>query len=260
MKRIIIVFAVIGLMLSLLSCEKSINEVIRETSAATETVIETEKAVGGTKICEVHNNTFHYFPQFAIIEYVGQEEFDEWARSTGNVHEADGCPYSDNTLYRCIRHFDIPREVLESAYLSEPTVYYNCVWNFDVLYSEDESAADQYYRNREKLDEVIKKRQGVIVVKSKLMAEKQEEWNEKYDAKKAPGVSESVIELAKNLEVPREMLERIADEAKVALGTSYDYDFDAIYDENGNVRDYDKSKAPLELDAEFCGIGDIYTE
>lgn len=257
-KRIILLGLSLVIFLSLLSCEKKYDKTYESTSDSyAEDTVSSEKAEsdhnprGGTSICQVHSLlSYHGYSQ-EMINLVGEENFNSWAEKTSVPDQKDGCLYPDGNILSFIRFFNIPRDELERVYYQSAT-YYGHVLNLDLLYSGDEKAVDEYYRNSS-IKDVEEKREQFLILKMAIRDSYNEEWVDLFgDSRITP--QKSVYEAVKAFGIDREKIESLVEENSNNNSPSYHYNFDVLFDESL------EGLPPIEQDAAFCGISDYITE
>ena len=232
-----------------------------------ETITSTEgkTGMGGTSgMCMVHDDFYHAFP-LALEDYIGEEEFLNWYDQEPIPDDNGACPYSNVTIYDCIHNFNIPREDLEEMYFSDPTIYNSRIWDFDLLYSDDKDAVDAFYQNREELKVIREKRRAFQHIKFAIFVKNESKWEDYFDTE-SPTPQTSMADIVKAFNVPRETLESYGAASADPGGTTYDYNYDAIYNADGSIRGtgitlFSADPEPtLAADAAFCGIDDYYLE
>ena len=287
MKKAIMIMTILSiLIISMSSCQKReipkqeqmdptetdiiTTEKAKETTAETEpleteTPTEGKTGMGGTSgMCTVHVQDYHGFP-FSLIDYVGEEAFYDWIDCTADQVEVNGCPSSKRTIYNFIHYFNIPREKAEELYISDSTIYCNLVMDFDLLYSDDAQAVDLYYRNKVELDQIAEKRRAFQHIKFAIFVKNESKWEDYFDTE-SPTPQTSMADIVKAFNVPRETLESYGAASADPGGTTYDYNYDAIYNADGSIRGtgvtlFSTDPEPaLAADAAFCGIDDYYLE
>ena len=214
--------------------------------------------IGGTAFCSVHAMSYHYFP-VSLIKYIGEDDFNEWAREAEREPvTSGGCPYPEENLYECIKQFSIPREELEKIYLTH-SVYRSCIWNMDLLYSDDMAELDAFYTELKANEEMIKeKRRSVIDLKTGIRERHKEEWEKALDDESFY----SVRTIALTLGLTREELEHEMEyyNMRKDKGLAYDYDLSVIYNDDGTFRETGEVKPETEYDAEFFGLENFFNE
>ncbi len=211
------------------------------------------------KICTVHVLGYHGFPDW-IINYAGKDDFNAWMEEIEDGEAVDGCPHPNVTMYDAIREFNVPREVFAENYYAID--YFDEVHNIDLLYGDDKSAADQFYRNEDELQAIVHKRQGLLDLKVSLFWRYNATWDDVIGHRNLNEVS--VEQIVNAFDVPRDILESLAERSEVS-GQMYDYNFDVIYSKDTEVvtpndADSDVVSAVFVADAAFCGVVDYDLE
>ena len=246
------------------------TEKAKETTAETEplemeTPTEGKTGMGGTSgMCTVHCDFYHAYP-FALIDYIGEEDFYNWNNQASIRSNTSDCPFPNSSIYDCIQYFNIPRGDLEEMYFSDPTIYNSRIWDFDLLYSDDKDAVDAFYRNRNELESIAEKRRAFQHIKFAIFVKNESKWEDYFDTE-SPTPQTSLADIVKAFNVPRETLESYGAASADPGGTTYDYNYDAIYNADGSIRGtgitlFSADPEPaLAADAAFCGIDDYYLE
>ena len=285
MKKISIILAMFMLIGILVSCDsKSTGSPANDSATATvtetaqpETVADTHNhdtndteelpAMGGTSVCQVHDISYHRFSDI-LIDYIGHDRFIEWVNSVNTPQYDSDCLYPGCTIYECIDFFNIPREDLEELYLTSPGQYYNSVWNFDLLYSDNDEIVDEFYKNIDELRTIEEKRFCLWMMKWDIEDDYADECEQIFgDTVSTPQVS--IADMVEALEIPREKLEAYAENSGPASNARYDYNFDLIYNSDGSIRQsasvysnnsVSQAEQSINEDMLFCGIDNFYTE
>ena len=217
------------------------------------------------KFCTVHCITYHSVPGI-LIDMIGEDAFYEWVTPLESVDtsgQVGDCPASWN-ICDVIEHFQISREDLEELYFTSSWLYCSDIWDFDLLYGDDERAADQFYRNVDELREISAKREALLYMKEDIYLDYQKEWEENFGTFSLASLQVSMVEIVRTFDIPRERLERYAEVNVVPDYTSYDYDFDLIYGQSAGIQSISQYEADpypvLACDAAFCGIDDYRLE
>ncbi len=208
--------------------------------------------MGGTDVCTVHPFfCYHWFPQ-TMIEIVGEDLFNEWMESAEKVTPTSDCRYPEANVYAFIRHFNIPRSEFEEQYYNS-SLYYSTLLNFDVLYDDDPVQADEYYRDLEYFNGVLKKREAFSCLKCLIRESNPDKWIETFGNDQI--TPQTSVKAAVNaFGLSREDIEHIIEESSKTIDAVYDYNIDALFD--GSM----DGLTPIEQDALFCGITDPMTE
>lgn len=220
--------------------------------------------LGGSNPCAVHNHIkYHSFPS-CIVEHVGQDAFNEWLSSLEEPEITDPstqCVSPDFSIYNFVKYFNIPREDLEQIYFSNTDAYYYAVWNIDLIYSGTEKEYDEYFTLPNDLDIVSTRRGFVRTIKFNIKREYAEQWEAAY-GKPIVVPNISIHELAYRFGITEAELRELSQVGSdyIKAGLVYDYDYSAIYNEDGSIKPLDESLSGIEQDALFCGIDDIYLE
>lgn len=118
------------------------------SSAAPETSL--PPASGGSGPCSIHNELYHSFPD-PWIAFVGSDAFYQWIEETSPSAEEKSecylngtCPYTKQNIYSFIHSMSYPKEVFIEQYNTDPWV--DLRYNIDLLYGDDPTAAEEYYR------------------------------------------------------------------------------------------------------------------
>ena len=207
---------------------------------------------GGTGMCKVHAESFHSYSQ-EMIALVGEDEFYEWTKEAEKGPLEDGCPFPDGNVYRYILHFNVSRSDLEEIYYNT-SLYYDSVLNFDVLYSGDDEAVDEFYRNVDELHIIEEKRRAFWELKSEPQwSDSGEKWFDTFgNYQVTPQTSiKAVVDV---YGLSREEVEAMIAKEAARKDYVYDYNIDALFD--GSM----DGLSPMEQDAQFCGITDPMTE
>lgn len=276
MKRIISLLTLVFCISLLFSCSHTYTpdethsdstatsvEITTDVTSNMETPTDTsdeDKPMGGTQICLIHGHEWHAFPS-VLTEYIGDEAFMEWFDSNKYINTKTECAYPDGSLYEVVREFNIPKEIFEELYYGEGGCYYTYVWNIDLIYSDDEKAADEYYRDKDRLSILASKKCSFGVMKGVLINDNIEKYKDEFKTDRLT-TRVSLHEIVILLDLPEEKLrtyDRSSDFEK-KNGLVYDYDYSAIYNEDGSIKPLDESLSGIEQDALFCGIDDIYLE
>ena len=142
-----------------------------------------------------------------------------------------------------------------------------------MLYSDDIEAIEAYYRDLEPRTATMIKQERYRNVKRFVLdnhIDIQEIWG-KEDAEKTEIEKEveyydkvSMFRLIQLFEVERPELEDAIERANQWIKSeySYDYQFDLIYNEDGTLKDFEiaPNKTVVELDAEFAGVENFFTD
>lgn len=266
------------LLTSLLSCADSSVEadssadnqtsaVTHDTSAESEQTTETaapessnraDGPIGGSAMCEVHDHTQYHFVPTDLIEFIGKDEFREWDKLVSAAESSDGCPFPDYNIYNLVHHFSIPRNVLSDAYYGIGGCYYTNVWDIETIYNGTFEEYDAFNRDTERMIATVQSRENVRRAKQSIKRDYADTWGEKFDFDGIYAML-SVHEIALAFDISEDALRNYfpIDQEKLAAGYSYDYDFSAIYDENGNIRPLNASLSGMQRDALFCRIDDF---
>lgn len=216
------------------------------------------EGMGGTDMCRVHSVGYHSYSS-GLINYIGEDEFLQWALEDEESSEGNGCTSYGHSVYDLIHDFNIPREDFEEIYYLYGN---NDVHNFDLLYGDDREAADAFYRNADELDEIYTKRSKLTHVKMEVYAAHKAEWEEAFGDARAKHIS--MQQIVNTLHIPRSELEEYIAETNRYDPTSYDYDLDALYGTGAaqlNSAGVANDPYPaLAADAVFCGIDDYTLE
>ena len=254
---ILIIVVVFVLMISCsrnVSIGKYDNNTASDTESCepSESVATNERPVGGSDTCKIHPFfCYHWFPQ-TMIEIVGEDLFNEWMESAEKVSPTSDCRYPEANVYAFIRHFDIPRSELEEQYYNS-SLYYSTLLNFDVLYDDDPAQADEYYRDLEYFNGVLKKREALSCLKYLIRESDPEKWIETFGNDQITP-QESVKMAVDTYGLARDDVEEIIRSSSKGQDLTYDYNVDALFD--GSM----DGLTPVEQDALFCGITDPMTE
>ena len=224
---------------------------------------------GGTRtLCTIHSRAAHSFTD-ALIKYVGEENFDEWIKDASMSPISDGCRNPEYTVYECIKYFNIPKEVFEEINLKECyNVFY---YDVDILYSGDDNAVEEFFRDKDTAQKVIDKRLAFNEIKLRIYNKYLESFKDIFGDTLHTEVT--LYDMVRELNVPRNLLEDYA--SKTTTGRSYAYLFDLLYLQpgesvklkNGKTVTYDDFNAMLEeakndpypvraADAIICGVED----
>lgn len=109
---------------------------------------------GGIIECE-HTISYHSI-SYTLIDYVGNEEFDKWTDSQN---------YESTNIVNFIRDFNIPKEVF-IEYYNETINYYTHDYDIDLIYSDDDEAIEEYFRDKEASEERLAKKSNLFELKS----------------------------------------------------------------------------------------------
>ena len=219
----------------------------------TNTVPVDPPAIGGSNLCTVHSvMSYHSYSQ-EMMALVGEDEFYEWVETAEKGPSVDGCPSPNANVYEFIKHFEISRSDLEEIYYNT-SLYYDSVLNFDVLYSGDDEAVDEFYRNVDELHIIEKKRRAFWELKSEPQwSDSGEKWFDTFgNYQVTPQTSiKTVVDV---YGLSREDVEALVAKEAARQDYVYDYNIDALFD--GSM----DGLTPMEQDALFCGITDPMTE
>ena len=211
---------------------------------------------GGEPICQVHAFGYHNInpePFFGILGVSG-EEFDEWAKSVFALSEdsSTDCPWCEEYNIRAmVKHFNIPREDFEEACRNMSVFIYNP----EVIYSDDPSDADMFYRNKDAIIADSEKYEKFERLKTALVDSYGQTDSDKLIVTFGPNRI-SILSLVERFDVERSFFE---DYFAVSTESdfNYEYDLDVIYDENGNIKEY-SGLSEYEIDALFCGVVEFF--
>lgn len=223
--------------------------------------IDNKENVGGYVACSIHHQDYHTIPG-ALIDYIGRERFYQWTEIDEGKEVIQGCK-DNKTIYDCIHYFEVPRSALEEVYTK---VWDAWVWNLDALCDDNKFVSDQFYRNVEQINSVHEKRAALAWVKFKIFKANYDEWTAIY-GDYVPGTEHSIEYLVELFDISRTDLEGYIAEA--GTENTYEYNLDVLYptiqqggsvgiNSVGNTDTSDMT--PIEKDALFCGIDDLYIE
>ena len=277
MKRIFTAILTVCMIMGLASCTsrqeptetEPETKVMTEAESKTETAAPQEKsddhgggsgAMGGTQICQVHDQTYHSVPQ-ALSIYVGQDRANEWFESHDEPElDETGCLYPKGTVYQFIHDFDIPREALEHAYY-EGMNWYSEIWDIDILLSEDAAAVDQLYRDVCGLQETHNERDALWVLKIDLKNANIDSVPMKLGDRNV--LLFSLHELVSKFNVTREELQEMAERHSQNEEGMHTFDFDSIYIADGTIKPVTPTASFAETitaDAGICTVTGIAAE
>lgn len=275
MKTFLKVLLLILILSLLASCsDATSSDTVTNTAESTEapsgeatenTEIADENAgIGGTQFCRIHHIDFHSTP-LNVINYIGRERFDEWCIPNSVPAEVadlnSECLYPNYHIYSLVKYFDISREELEELYFGSIGAYYHSVWNIELIYSGTAEEYAKYFLDRPELTEVATRRGFVRTIKLNIRREYAEQWEAAY-GKSIVVPNISIHELAYRFGITEAELRELSQVGSdyIKAGLVYDYDYSAIYNEDGSIKPLDESLSGIEQDALFCGIDDIYLE
>ncbi|MCI8331853.1 MAG: hypothetical protein HFE78_03420 [Clostridiales bacterium] len=222
---------------------------------------ETQAPTGGTRFCPVHYYTYHQFAG-ELIDELG-EDFYTWVNAEPEEKIESDCLHPSHNVKGFIDYFQIPREKFEEVC----NRHWNGVHNIDLLYSDDLEAIEAYYRDVEKREETEGKKRIFDFAKNSIIVKNvdvEQIWETGTEEENRRATSEwvSIFELVEEYDVSRAELEQYLKESakRHEEPATYDYQFDVVYNEDGSVKPYDKTKPVVELDAMFCGVDNLFTD
>lgn len=288
MKKLIIVFFILVLTFTLVSCTKvpadkpliddtenytpvDIDEALTQDSKDTSTdntatntnpadnsppnIAENNNSEnGGTGICTVHSDAYHGCP-YELIEYAGAEEFYEWVEGIEKESEGyddRGC-MSELDIYEFIHKFEIPKDVFIKWY-NESNYFYYRDYDIDLLFDGSAEENEEYYRNhKEREENIMNPRTMFDSLKDYIRTTRQKELKEILGEKY--GSDMSIAEMIYLLDISKDELISIIAEgkSKVPYAKSYDYDLDLIYGQREEVEALIKEHSAFYMDQLFCG-------
>ncbi len=233
-----------------------------------------EVGIGGPGIlCAVHDFGFHDFAK-SFIDLVGQEAFMDWAEQTNKAEPENGCDLPEQSIYTMIHDFGISRDDFEQAYYSGG---YSHPYDLDILFGDDYSAVDAYFRDTERLQTIRDKRRALWDLKVFILLDHETELTELYPDR-TQVQKWSLIELVQAFDISRQDLERYMDQANQTVNNvHYTYNMDLIYQPEESpqiakilayrqageqtMQSQPPDPYPVRaLDAAVCGIDDYETE
>lgn len=266
MKQLFVIALCICILFGILtSCDSEINST-KPTGESKST--EDLSPIGGSQHCEVHYEQYHQILS-ELTDSLDPQEITNWSEKVIAEYEGTDCFERGINIKSFIDYFQIPREAFEE--------YCNGRWstvhNIDLLYSDDIEAIEAYYRDLEPRTATMIKQERYRNVKRFVLdnhIDIQEIWG-KEDAEKTEIEKEveyydkvSMFRLIQLFEVERPELEDAIERANQWIKSeySYDYQFDLIYNEDGTLKDFEiaPNKTVVELDAEFAGVENFFTD
>lgn len=257
-------FLTLSMLLSCADPSATAQTSVSTTDASSESEQTTEAAdvesssradgpIGGSSMCEVHDHTQYHFVPTDLIKYIGKDEFRAWDELVSASEASDGCPTPDYNIYNLVHHFNIPRDILTDAYYGIGGCYYTTVWDIDTIYNGTSDEYDTLNRDTERAFATVECRNNVRRAKQSIKRDYADAWSEKFDYDGIYAML-SVHELALAFDISEDALRNYfpIDDEKLDAGYSYDYDFSAIYDENGSLRPLDTSLSGMQRDSLFC--------
>ncbi|MCI8332348.1 MAG: hypothetical protein HFE78_05950 [Clostridiales bacterium] len=272
MKKIWIL--ILGICLLLGTCTSCKQEGQQTEPSPTSDNSEPSAVTGGVQHCEVHDEQYHEFLS-GLTDPLDPGEFEKWsdaALEASQEVESD-CPYSKRNMKTFIDYFQIPRETFEE--------YCNSRWsslhNIDLLYSDDMETIETYYRDVEKRQITRLKQENLRFIKTHIINNHTDEQHmaDKSEEEKAAILKEveplpdvvSTLRLIQLFQVEKAELDDIIKEAYEWFyvpdhNYQYDYQFDLAYNEDGTLKDFtiDPDKTVVELDAQFAGVDNFFTD
>lgn len=206
------------------------KSIINDTSKTTDTEVlsnNTNKidfGGGENSICSIHNFAYHWYDS-ALISYIGEDRFTNWAKSISTEDVQEGC-ISSNNIYKCIEHFDIPNEIIIELYQND---YLNNDWDMEALLARNEKAFEEsalqkatleYHNNvYKKLESEIKFKRELFRRIGELTDTKSVEYYNKVtnNGNTNPVYTITIQELVNNTTLTKTDLEEA-----LAFATSYD--------------------------------------
>ena len=273
MKKIISTIICLCMLLTALASCSQVNAPSEQPSESENT--ENSDAIVGNGFCEVHHGQFHEIIT-RLTNLVGDDDavMDWFAAVAENKKTVQSdCSEYGHDVKAFIDFFQIPRETFEKYCNDIP----ECIHNVDLLYSDDLEAIEDYYRDLESRYKTSDKRLRLYRLKSYVIkyGKEQENYLNKTDEEKALIESKidkinysnqiSMLELIKIFEVDRAAFEELIQKEKEKFfedKNSYTYKFDMVYNEDGTLKDFeiDQNKTVPELDAQFAGVENIFTD
>ncbi|MCI8331852.1 MAG: hypothetical protein HFE78_03415 [Clostridiales bacterium] len=231
---------------------------------------ETQYPTGGTQFCPVHDYAYHGWEDEWVAYAGGEEELLKWIEQKTQQWEEEkkagaesDCYYEGQNIKAFIDYFQIPRELFEETC----NELWRSIHNIDLLYSDDLEAIEAYYRDMEKRDETRQKKSIFCFAKNSIIiknvdVEQIYKTGTEEEKRRATAEWISIFELVEEYDVSRTELEQyLKESAKRWIDpVTYDYQFDVVYNEDGSVKPYDKTKPVVELDAMFCGVDNLFTD
>ena len=273
MKKIISTIICLCMLLTALASCSQVNAPSEQPSESENT--ENSDAIVGNGFCEVHHGQFHEIIT-RLTNLVGDDDaVTDWSAAVAENRKTvqSDCSEYGRDVKAFIDYFNIPRETFEQ-YCNDMPV---CIHNVDLLYSDDLEAIEEYYRDLENRNKTFDKQERLGRLKSDVIeyGKKQETYLNKTDEEKALIESKiddidyknqiSMLELFKIFEVDRAAFEELIQKEKEKFyqdKNSYTYRFDIVYNEDGTLKDFeiDQNKTLPELDAQFAGVENIFTD
>lgn len=229
-------------------------------------------AGGTTTLCTIHAHNTHAFTH-SLIEYVGEEAFNQWVSGASMQPIDEGCRNPEYTIYGFIKHFNVPKHVFEEIYYTK--CYNTYYYDVDLFYSDDEAGIQEFFLDKDTAEDVICKRVALDELKHGVYSKNYNLFVQKFGDISYEAVT--LVDMVRELNVPRELLEDYA--SKTTTGRSYDYNFDLLYLDQGNnlqlsteefaeferfnnmMLEASKDSYPVRAaDAIICGVDDYRTE
>lgn len=228
-------------------------------------------AIGGTSFCPIHETYYHSFPS-NWIDHVGEERFHEWLEATDSATvEApirDGLSvmgecYTEQTVYDFIHHFGYPtREVFEEEYYS--WYYTGQIHDLDILFGDDENAADEFYKSSDERNETESKRYKFERIKRLVQNQYGPEFIEAYGSLQHFQIEVSLYDMVTTFDISYEELLEIADVVPHEWPHAYYwYNFECMYAEDAEevFEKLRQDPHPVQaMDAVICRKSDYETQ
>ena len=173
------------------------------------------------------------------------------------------------TIKAFIDYFQIPRETFEEFCNNR----WACAHNIDLMYSDNMEAIEAYYRDVDKRSATSMKQERLRRAKSNIitnhttdeqLAGKSEEERAAIEKEVEFSEKVSMLRLIQLFQVEKTELDEAIEEAAAWIHASdqYDYQFDLVYNEDGTLKDFtiDPDKTVVELDAQFAGVDNFFTD
>jgi len=231
---------------------------------------EPSAAIGGSQHCEMHNEQYHQFLS-ELTEPLDHEEIVSWVQAITDENKdvVTECTQPGVNIKTFVDRFQIPRETFE-AYCNSR---WACVHNIDLLYSASMEDIEAYYQDVDKRSATSMKQERLRRAKSNIitnhttdeqLAGKSEEERAAIEKEVEFSEKVSMLRLIQLFQVEKAELDEAIEEAAAWIHASdqYDYQFDLAYNEDGTLKDFtiDPDKTVVELDAQFAGVDNFFTD
>ena len=232
---------------------------IPETTVTVTDPAQTGDPVGGgeSSMCKVHPEDYHSIPGM-LIEYVGQEKFDEWCENYKGLKGEDGCLWYIS-LKNFVKDFDIPYDVfvVKSNLSVRPSV------DAELLYFGTDEEIEEHFRDLEKFTKDHIKTEHLSKLRKMLEKDFAEKLTEFADREARFSIPELVVYGGITKDELIKAIEEVSDNIYDKFGEvcTFDYDIDGLY-VDGDAKLYETFAKDDEsdfdrysrLNAIFCGL------